>query len=339
MDKHQVGKIASAVVAAAGPALAGYAASAVKNRLLNGGSQPKAPQKQQSRARYEQVVRNAPVALSQYQPKVGFKSAAPVTKGASARITGCDYVGALSSTGGAFSDQAFRVTPLNNGLFTRLWAMATVFELYKFLKIRPILVGKAASSQAGSMTLAPDLYPDSDAFTAAEMRNEEGQSTTKTWEVCAMDYPCARGTRVWFLTDNANTANATDSDLGELHVGCDSLGAGAVVFADLFIEYDIEFAQAQVSGGVSLLSPMLRRLLAYEGGLEALLATAHRLLPEEERRKYNKDGSPKPVPKLQLHSDALDEFKRDGVLPAVDVCPKPIPAAAMSSLRFRAPAS
>ncbi len=333
MDKHQVGKIASAVVAAAGPALAGYAANAVKNRLLNGAkpqSQAKNAQMQASRARsYADVVRNAPVALSQYQPLVGFRTAAPVTKGASARYTGCDFLGTISSgASGVANDNVYLVTPKNSTTFPRLSSVAAAFELYKFLKVRAIAVGKQASTIAGSHTLAPDLYPDGDAFTAAEVRNEEQQQTKKFWETCVMDFPCARGTRTWFLTDNAGTADPPDAKLGELHYYTDATGVTQVVVADLFIEYDVEFAQAQIASGVSLRSDMVQRFLRYAGAEQALLSLVRQMLPEKERDKFDERGMLRQVKKLKEHLLSIDRLIEEGTLPA-DVCLKPIPAAAL----------
>jgi hypothetical protein len=330
MDKNQVGKLASAAVAAAVPMIAGAVLKSAQERMFK--TAPKSSGNVQGRTRAQKSLAayNAPVSANQYQPQMGFRTAAPVSKGASARFVGCDYVGTINSSGTAntFLDTVFQVTPKNTSLFPRLGSIAAVFELYKFLKMRPIAVGKQASTVPGCMTLAPDLYPNGSTFTASEMRNEEGQNTCKYWEVCRMNYPCSRGTREWFLTDNANSAAITDAKLGDLHFGTDGTATVSQPVADLFIEYDIEFAQGQTNDGIDLMTPAVRRLLQYEGGQAAFQRLARYLLPEEDRQKFDEQGMLIVKKEEKPHSTAIDRLLR-GDTPSEIRVQEPIPAAAL----------
>lgn len=310
MNKNEIGKVASAVIAAAGPALAGYAANAAKNVLVaHLQKKPAPPTRVPASARQRLMRGNLPVALSMYQPTVVFKTAAPVTKGASARIVGCDYVGAFNSAIAA-DDQVIEITPKNAVAFPRLSAIATAFELYKFLKCRVTMVGLAGATTTGSMSLAPDLYPDGTDFTVAEARNEEGAAICKFWETKSMDFPCVRGTRQWFLTDNAGIATDNDAKLGDVHFSTDALGVQTV--ADLYIEYDIEFAQGQaVTADALMRSPLFHLLSQHPKGKKALVRFALGLLPPEEREKYDDTGYRKKAVRKVVELRDVDEVIKE----------------------------
>lgn len=310
MNKNEIGKIASAAVAAAAPALAGYAVSALRNAYANGQMRKPAAAPKVFKNPREQILRNAPIQLSTYQPLVSFRTAAPITKGASVRLTGCDYVGTISAQVAAF-DNVYEVTPKNATLFPRLSAITPAFELYKFLKIKPVMVGVSASTIPGAMSLSPDLYPDGSSFTIAEARNEEGSQQCKFWETKAMDFPCVRGTRQWFLTDNAGIAVDNDAKLGDLHLVTDAVGS-AIPVCDLYIEYDIEFAQGQAITTDALMRSELLNFLSRQPGFKELLTRfALQLLPPDEREKWDAKGMrirPKKDIKLIDFDEAIQEM-------------------------------
>lgn len=340
MNKHEVGKIASAVVAAAVPAIGALVVRKGAEMAANYAKGPgKKPVKTSVQTRRDRVSA-APVALSFNQPKMGFKTAAPTRKGASARIVGCDYVGpfASSATANLFQDSVFEIYPGNSAMFNRLGAISLVYELYAFNKCRMIAVGVAASTLPGSMTLAPDCYPNGLAQSAAAIRNQEDQKTTKFWETCISDYPCGRATRPWFLVDPSETASDEDSKLGDFHLGIDGTATAATVVCDVFVEYDVEFAQCVSGDGVSLEllnSPLVRRVQEFRHGKEAVMASLQCLLPAAERGDYDLHGRRVRKEKKMESSDAIERFLATVETPQVSSSsPSTIPAAALRSRVF-----
>lgn len=340
MNRNDVGKIASAVVAAAVPALGALVVRKGTEMAVNQfkAKSQNSSQKKNIEVRRKQVS-SAPVALSYDQPKIGFKTAAPTRKGASARVVGIDYVGpyATNAVANTYGDYVFEVYPNNSTLFTRLGTIALAYELFAFNKCRLRAVGVAASTLPGSMTVAPDMYPNGSGFTAAGIRNQEGQVTKKFWETAACDYDCSRATRPWFLVDPSGTASDTDSKLGDFHLGLDGTATPSTVVCDLFVEYDIEFAQCVAADGVSLLarSPLAHRIRKFQHGKEAIAASLRALLPAEERKDYDLDGNRVEHAKEVETSDSIERLLASSTdYSRSSSSPQTIPAAALKARTF-----
>jgi hypothetical protein len=271
------------------------------------------------------LIENAPVALSEKQPRVGFRTAVPTDPGASARYVGCDYMGTYTSSAVAstYSDMIFEISAAESNTFPRLSAIADAFELYKFKRLRFIAIGKQASTIPGAMSLAPDLYPDGDVFTVNEARNEEGAVLGKYWETIVCEFPCKRGTRVWFLTDNLGTASPEDAILGDLHFGVEGTVTPSQPIADIFVEYDVEFAQAQSATGVSLINTIIRRSPEDRA---MLIASLLRALPENERERWDTDGR-RVRPKKKAAPWLPPNFRVIGQ--------NPIPVASPTTMQYR----
>lgn len=178
-----------------------------------------------------------------------FGTKAPTRKGATARYVGCDYIGVLTASTSVNDIFKSAVSPGNTTLFPRLSAMAPIFQKYAFNKLRAYIVGDASSTQGGAITAVP-CYESSgtpSSLTVAQARNREQQETRKFWEDFTMDFDCGKATVPWFIAAGAAGASGVVAYFGELHIVAD-LVATAVAVGQLYIEYDVEFAEAVVAG-------------------------------------------------------------------------------------------
>jgi len=210
---------------------------------------------------------SAPVATANRRMTPFLRSERPTLAGASVRIVGCDYYGTITTSDAGFADNLIIISPGESTSFPRLTAIAAVFELYRFTRVRATLVGAAASTQVGTMTAAFQYEYGSSSYTAAQIRNEEGQVTTKFWETLQVEMNCKRAVRPWFNVANQSEEDSADGIQAQLHIGTDETSSD-IVAGDLFLEYDVEFAQGQASGAPELGS--LRNLLVKKGAAEAI---------------------------------------------------------------------
>jgi len=260
----------------------------------------------------------APVALGAPRVRVYQRSAAPTKPGACVRYVGCDYVGAISAASGA-QDNVYGISAASGTSFPRLSAIAAVYELYSFSKLRFIMAGKAASTVAGDMTGVMQYSVDqSTGFTAAQIRNEEDQVTCKFWESREVIADPKRASRPWFLTGVGHSDESQDGYLGSFHLFTDA--ASAIPVVDLFVEYDVEFAQGEASGAPEL-TPELQIVLSKDGGRKFLQKICEAALNSKERElcTIRRQLLRKVVPD---RGDVLDE-QLSLFLDKVDAMPKP----------------
>lgn len=215
------------------------------------------PPRQVRQSRPRAPRSEAPVALAftGKQPSVFMKSGVPKRPGASIRLSGCDYIGPVTGNT-TETDVSLQLTPSSSETFPRLSAIATIFEKYNFDKLRFVIVGVAASTTAGAMTAAPSYASSEESSaTAALLRNREGQRTTRLWETNVVSYDCRRAGKPWFSCAVAETAS--DAIFGWYYYAIDALAAVSTV-GDLFVEYEVEFAEGRSSSDVALVKKPIR---------------------------------------------------------------------------------
>jgi len=192
------------------------------------------------------------------RPNTYIRSRTPTRPGASARFEGCDFVGAVQATTVA-TDNVYEIEAQSSTTFPRLSAIAAVYELYRFNSFKATLIGIAPSTLGGAMT-GVFVYDAgaSTIMTSTQVRNEEGQVTRKFWENVEIHGNAQRATRPWF--NIATQDNFVDYIQAQFHLFTDLISAATNV-VELFMSYDVEFAQGQASGAPELgrLAPFLRK--------------------------------------------------------------------------------
>lgn len=194
----------------------------------------------------------APVAKSYEAPRPRFESAIPVTPGASARYVGCDYIGndsssnSASSTGGLYAMAAFVAAS-----FPRLSAIADVFLRYRFRRLRYFLIGKSASTQAGTGSWASFVIDATTTSittnTEAIIKNAEGALVLKGWESGVHEVDVNAAGPKWYNCDG----DSTPYNLGTFcHYLPQTTAAGDLSW-DVYVEYDVEFAEAVAAATVT----------------------------------------------------------------------------------------
>jgi len=176
----------------------------------------------------------------------------PTRKGASVRLTGCDYIGPVSAATTA-SDYEIYVNANNATTFPRLSAEAAVWGKYVFNKVKFYVVGAAGSQTPGAMTSCPVYEASVAALTAAQVRNREDQVTSKFWEDHSMEFDCSKASRPWYVTDGADLLGVTGQDYiqGMYHLFTDAVASNPPT-VDLWVCYDCEFCEAMASGDPDL---------------------------------------------------------------------------------------
>jgi len=175
------------------------------------------------------------------------RSRSPTRRGSEVRFIGCDYVGSVSTSASAGVDNAYQINPSISTTFPRLSAIAEVFGKYAFNRLRIYVVGKAASTLAGDMTSVPtyDGVSGGSGLTESQVKNRNGQVTSKFWENHVMDFDCARATVPWFIMEEVSSIVTDTNTFGWYHLFTEQTASGVTAVADVFIEYDVEFAEGK----------------------------------------------------------------------------------------------
>jgi hypothetical protein len=188
----------------------------------------------------------APVATGYIKPEVSFRSMAPITRGAEVRFVGCDYIGSVSTSSSAASDNVYDIIPGDTTTFPRLSNLAAIFAKYRFLGLRFFIVAKAPSTFAGDMTSCM-VYEgtNSGSLSEVEVKNRVGSVTGKFWENHLFETDCGKQSLLWL--ENFNSADNTRV-FGYYHLFTE-IGASAIPVADIFVEYDVELCDASSTSG------------------------------------------------------------------------------------------
>lgn len=198
-------------------------------------------------------------------PRVYFKSMNP-SDDADLRYVGCDFMGTLSSAAGAATiGSNGDIHPKNTSLFPRLSAIADLFVKYRFKRLRWYIVGESATTQAGSGAfgsavndgLGGALVVNTDAI----VRNSEGVVILRGWETGCHEVDVKSSGLKFLSVDWDAAASGTGSILGLLFSSIPATPAGAGSLSwSVYLEYDIEFAEAFSGSGIDLLEKRVKGL-------------------------------------------------------------------------------
>ncbi len=221
------------------------------------------------------LMRQAPVSEPYIAPEPGFKSLPPLTKGASVRYVGCDYIGSDSSSSSAASTGSlYGLAALNSTTFPRLSNIADTFLKYRYNRLRFHMIGKSASTQAGTgawASFVTDAAVTSITVnTEAIIKNAQGALVMKGWESGFHDVLVDIGGQKWYNTDQ-DTAEFTYGALA--HYIPQTTASGDLSW-DVYVEYDVEFGEAVSQSTVALLEKKLKRAREQEASnrIEAVIS-------------------------------------------------------------------
>jgi hypothetical protein len=181
----------------------------------------------------------------QSMPTPKIMSDKPTRPGAQVRYIGCDYIGSINTITTAALDNVYTIFPDNTTCFPRLSAMGSVFGKYIFNKLSFHVIGKAASTQSGTMTSVPvyeGYATGANPLTVLQARNRESQVTSKFWENHVMTYDCKKQPVTWF-----EQAGGQDTAVAGYFHFITEQTAAVIAAADLFVCYDIEFCESKAA--------------------------------------------------------------------------------------------
>lgn len=199
-----------------------------------------------------------PIGEAYCAPKVHFQAKQP-SKDADARYAGVDFAGTLSSATSVATAIYEYIYPANATLFPRLNAIAKAFVRYRFKNLRFILHGKSASTQKGLGSfgsLVTDLLGGSIAVgSASVVKNSEGVLTLRGWETGGHEVAVDTTGLKWLINDTDAGATGEGSMLGFTFYSIEATTAAGDLSWDLYVEYDVEFAEAWLPAGINMKPP------------------------------------------------------------------------------------
>lgn len=156
--------------------------------------------------------------------------------------------GALQVNGGSTVNGHYRINPSNARLFTWLPTIASNFDSYKLTRVRFLYVPMCATTETGRISLvwdkdSQDPPPVDRAALSAYSRSNEGAP----W--CEVGLVIPTDNVVRFVNDT-NTNDRKLVDLGQLLFAV--YGGGSTnTIGDIYVEYGVEFTEAQPSSNLT----------------------------------------------------------------------------------------
>ena len=142
----------------------------------------------------------------------------------------------------------FRVNPSNSSLFTWLPTIASNFDSYRFTSVRFVYVPLCATTETGRVSLfwdkdSQDPLPVDRAALSSYGHSNEGPP----WAETILNVPTDGKQR--FVTDS-NTTDRKLVDLGQFAFATYAGGSNNQI-GDIYVEYGVEFSEAQPAGGMT----------------------------------------------------------------------------------------
>lgn len=164
------------------------------------------------------------------------------------RVHQTERIGTItaSATAGNFKANAFVINPADSTTFPWLSSIASLFDKYKFYKLKFIFVNNAATSTAGNVSIGVDFDTlDSTPASSVAMSNLAKFKTFAPWKSEELDIPVnRRGNNVWLFTSDANSSAGTNVDLksynlGKFFISTEGMSASQTA-GYVLVEYDVE---------------------------------------------------------------------------------------------------
>jgi hypothetical protein len=149
-----------------------------------------------------------------------------------------------STTAGNFKADSYEINPANSTTFPWLSSIASLFDKYKFHKLRFFFINNSPTSIAGNVTMAVD-FDTLDAVPAngVAMSNLAKFVSFSPWKSEELNIPVnRRGNNSWLYTANSIPlgTDAKTYNLGNFLVSSEGISSTDYLLGYLCVEYDVE---------------------------------------------------------------------------------------------------
>lgn len=164
------------------------------------------------------------------------------------RIQETERIGTITanSTAGSFKADGYVLNPANTTTFPWLSSIASLYDKYKFHKLKFSYINNAPTNVAGNVSLAVDFDTlDTSPATSVAMSNLAKFKTFAPWKSETLEIPVnRRGNNLWLYTEDTQAQANTNVDLktynlGKFYVSTEGMSASQVA-GYLVVEYDVE---------------------------------------------------------------------------------------------------
>lgn len=164
------------------------------------------------------------------------------------RITQRERIATITAnvTAGAFKADSFVINPANSTTFPWLHSIASLFDKYKFHRLKFTYVNNAGASTDGNVSLGVDFDTlDTSPASSVGMSNLAKFETFAPWTSKELVVPVnRRGNDVWLFCEDAQALANTNVDLksynlGNFYVSTEGMASGQVA-GYLLVDYDVE---------------------------------------------------------------------------------------------------
>lgn len=149
-----------------------------------------------------------------------------------------------STSAGNFKADSYVINPANVTTFPWLSSIATLFDKYKFHKLRFFFINNSPTSIAGNVTMAVDFDTlDSAPANGVAMSNLAKFTSFAPWKSEELVIPVNRpSNNVWLYTTNTvpNGADAKTYNLGNFIISTEGISSTGYLTGYLCVEYDVE---------------------------------------------------------------------------------------------------
>lgn len=149
-----------------------------------------------------------------------------------------------STTAGAFKADSYAINPANSTTFPWLSGIASLFDKYKFHKLRFFFINNSPTSIAGNVTMAVD-FDTLDAVPAngVAMSNLAKFVSFAPWKAEELVIPVQRpSNNSWLFTASSvpSGADAKTYNLGNFLISTEGITTTEYLSGYLCVEYDVE---------------------------------------------------------------------------------------------------
>lgn len=188
----------------------------------------------------------APMATEFTRPEPFQRSKAPRTKGAEACLTGCDFVGTVSSLTTTQTVE-YILNALNNTTFPRLCAAASIWRRYRFNKLCFHLFGIAAATQQGfgafASIVTDDLGEEASVSGEKEILNMEGAAIVRPWSGVTHEVKCSAEGLRWYTCSATESATKFGEAIGRAFFYLPNTTSAGQIQVQIYVSYEVEFSQ------------------------------------------------------------------------------------------------
>ncbi len=227
----------------------------------------------------------APAAMSSIMKtgKPVFKS----EKDGGMRIVHHELFGGVTNAASAFANQQFKLQPglstsVSGGMFPWLSAIAARFERYKFHKLGIAYVTKAATSESGTVYIAPD-YDSSDPQpgTESQIAAYQDSKSCSPWQnmFVPLDPKCLHPNSVpkFVRTGFVPFSDSTDFDAGSINIATVS-GGSTNGIGKLYVFYDVSLYTPNLEDTTTAASVQQTAMYALNGGAQTITSATPTLI-------------------------------------------------------------